>query len=78
MCKIQFHEDEWVGEMGRYIVIDVPLKTLVMKVNKLIKEMASDSGNPIRLYASNAYTSLKLFTNALNEEEHQTVMLKGR
>lgn len=70
MSQIQFHEDEWVGTTGKYIVIDVPLKAIVLKVNKLLKEIASDnSDNPVRLYASNAYTSLKLLLNKLDEEE---------
>ena len=70
MCKIYYHEDEWIGEAGKFIVIDVTLESAVYKVNKLLKEIASDdSDNPARLYASNAYTSLKLLLNKLDEEK---------
>ncbi len=71
LCKIEFHESEWVGEMGDYIVINTSLRTIVNRVNKLIKKEAESNSSPVRLYASNAYTSLKLLSEALWEHKKE-------
>ena len=47
------------------------LKQLIWPAKKAIKVIAQGNENPVRLYAANAYTSLKLLLIALDEEAQE-------
>ena len=68
MVEIAFHEDTWVSERGEHIILEVSLAQLVSKMSEVLKKIASnEDNNPTRLYASNAYTSLKLLSHVIDD-----------
>ena len=74
MIKMTFHEDNWIDDKDGSIVLEVPFKKMVAIMSESVKAIASGKeNNPIRLYASNVYTSLSLLSRALNDEDISNV-----
>ena len=62
------HEDTWVASESKSITLEVPLQEMVRATAGALQKIAKGhDGNPVRLYASNALTSLNLLTYALTE-----------
>lgn len=74
MVRMVLHEDAWVASEGRSITLEVPLKEMVSALAEALKKIAKGhDGNPVRLYASNALTSLNLLTYVLTEGDVRSV-----
>ncbi len=67
--QIVLRSEDWIDDTGEKMVFKIPFEQLVLMLKKSVQVIAKEDLNPLRLYASNTYTSLKLMLAAMNEDD---------
>ncbi len=66
--QIVLKSKDWIDDKGEKMIFKIPFKQLVLMLKEATHTIAKDDKTSLRLYASNAYTSLKLLSAVLGED----------